>query len=618
MRIAVLFAAMLCAGSVQAQVYLPPPPGHTPPPTGEDGIGQGDVGDSGLRPYLEYKKHLEKAQGLSPLDNGLFGESTSLFNGATSFKVVDIDLAGNNSLPVQLARVLEIDIQPQSAPAYDTLLRGIGNWGVDVPHISATYPESSGTHALSCSGGLIPPATIYGQVFNRSDYWQGVSINVPGRGSTSLLRGTVEVPKPTTGASAALTTAERDFFDCIPMKSGLPGQGFRMTTASGLKYTFDVGVLRTASRLQGETWKRDYLTLEVRPVPLFVPRNKYYLLASKIEDPLGNTVNFDYNAAGHPTRIWSSDGREIVLTYTEGRLATAAADGRVWKYEYTPSQHFDTNPDLARVILPDASAWSYAYAGNLKPEAPPAHENLTSAWCRGLQAQVEQVFTLSATHPSGAKGEFNFENTRHYRSGVHATECWNISSPYHQAYTLATPYYFDVMSLNRKTISGPGVPAKVWSYDYGMVAELLWGAPNQAPVYPCATCTKEKRVTVTQPDGTKRRHRFGVLYRANEGRVLGEEVVDASGAVIRATTNEYLSDAQAPSQLFYAAYGNVLGPLTGPIHEVLRPVVSRTTIQQSRKFIWQVDMTCGPSGTAYCFDHLARPTKVIRSSAPTP
>lgn len=311
-------------------------------------------------------------------------------------------------------------------------------------------------------------------------------------------------------------------------------------------------------------------------------------------------------------------GARSFWTYSEGRLATAVADGRIWKYEYTPSQYFDANPDLARVILPDASAWSYAYSGNLKPEAPPAHENLTSVWCRGLQAQVEQGFTLSATHPSGARGEFNFENTRHYRSGVHATECVNLGGQDYNDFALIVPYYFDVMSLNRKTISGPGVPTNVWSYDYGLVSELLWGAPDQAPSYPCTTCTKEKLVTVTQPDGTKRRHRFGVLYRANEGRVLGEEVVDATGAVVRKVANQYLSDAEASSQLFYAAYGNVLGPMSGPVHEVLRPVVSRITTQQSRNFIWQVDKTCGPSGTAYCFDHLARPTKVIRSSTPTP
>lgn len=566
----------------------------------------------GVEPYIEYKKRIETAQNISLLDNGLFGDIVSLYNGSTSFTVVDIDLPGNNSLPVTLARTIAIDLQPQgSGPAYDTLLRGIGNWQVDVPHMAATYPQSTGWYSNRCSGGSVPP--LFSGQFSRVEYWNGISVHVPGRGGTSALGPVALAPKPTTAATYRLTTTERDYFDCIPMQSGLAGEGFRMTTTSGLKYYFNVGVVRTASRLQtvraGEGGGEIYH---------FLGRNKYYLLASKIEDPLGNTVNFEYNASGHPTKISASDGREILLNYSSGRLVSATADGRIWQYEYSPNAYFDPNPDLVRVIQPDASRWEYAYTGTLKPPTPPPSDSLSLPWCQGVSAGVEQVFTVLATHPSGAQGQFNFNNTRHYRSGVHATECLQHGDPFAPSYTQLVPHYFDVMSLLSKTISGPGLTPSTWTYNYGTDAEFMWGSSAQSPVYPCTTCNTEKLVVVTNPDGSKRRHRFGKMYRFNDGRTLGTDIVSTSGAVLRSESNVYLSEAEASSQMFHGVFGSVLGGIADPVSAQVRPVVSTTTQQQARNFVWRVDATCGSNGTTYCFDSLARPTKVVKSSAPAP
>jgi hypothetical protein len=38
--------------------------------------------------------------------------------------------------------------------------------------------------------------------------------------------------------------------------------------------------------------------------------------------------------------------------------------------------------------------------------------------------------------------------------------------------------------------------------------------------------------------------------------------------------------------------------------------------QQDRFFVWQVPNTCGTNGTSPCFDHFARPIKVVKSSSP--
>jgi hypothetical protein len=56
---------------------------------------------AGLAPYEEYSKHLRAAEEVTPLTSTLFGDQTSLYNGATEFDVTDIDLPGNSHLPVQ-------------------------------------------------------------------------------------------------------------------------------------------------------------------------------------------------------------------------------------------------------------------------------------------------------------------------------------------------------------------------------------------------------------------------------------------------------------------------------------------------------------------------------------
>jgi hypothetical protein len=91
-------------------------------------------------PYMEYKDHIKASQSLTALKDNLFGDNVSLYNGATEFTATDIDIPGNNALPVQLTRRLSIEIVP-SGPAgdVDSRLLGAGNWDIDVPYISGTY-----------------------------------------------------------------------------------------------------------------------------------------------------------------------------------------------------------------------------------------------------------------------------------------------------------------------------------------------------------------------------------------------------------------------------------------------------------------------------------------------
>ncbi|NJN36251.1 MAG: hypothetical protein HC794_03340 [Nitrospiraceae bacterium] len=323
-----------------------------------------------------------------------------------------------------------------------------------------------------------------------------------------------------------------------------------MTTAEGISYTFDVGVLRPASTLERRelvraivpTPVRDSLTgatsivfaEEVIEVVRLLHRDRFYLLASKIEDRFGNTVQFSYNASGFPTRIWSNESpaRDIRLAYQSGRLQSASSHGRTWQYVY--SSPGSGSSMLDQVVLPDQSKWAYSYTGTLLPKVLD-HEGLPQIECGGA-SPLSADFTLAATHPSGALGTFNFSNLRHVRNGVNINECLRVGAtsgqdPGEVNYKLYVPYFYDVMSLTDKTITGPGLPQPLqWTFDYELPFPSMWGSRQVAPAYPCTTCASQtKAVDVVEPNGTRHRHTFGNLYQANDGRPLVEETFSAGG-----------------------------------------------------------------------------------------
>lgn len=561
---------------------------------------------AGIPLYFEYNKRIKAAQDIAPLDDGLFGESVNLYNGDTVFNVTDIEIPGNGDLPLRLSRRLKVQLQPQGNMAlYDTLLRGVGNWDVDVPYMAGTYESRTGWGTNPCSQGVTPGFT---GLFALLEVWQGVEIHVPGAGDRSLLGGINHLPVPRQNADSFYSTSERDMFDCVPVPGG---DGFRMTTAAGVRYYFTEKVVRTAATIRKRTFV--WAPIDDAQQVVKMGRSRIYLLASKIEDRFGNTIQFTYNSSGYPTRIWANDGREILLTYTDGRLVSASSHGRTWQYQYVQN---DDQYDLSAVVPPDGRPWQYSYSGNLKPMAHGAPEVEQSAFCDTEPLVLAAQYQLIATHPSGTVGTFTFINRRHYRSGVSYTACQMEGVPPDVVYNLAVPHFYDVMSLKFKTISGPGIDAPMtWTYDFGSDIQELWGTHGQPTTYPCTTCDTEKTVVVTWPDGSKRRHRFGILFWVNEGRHLGTETLDASGNVLRNETFEYLSESLASTQTFHEFFGMGYG-MDNPVPTRVRPMVRHILTQQGRNFIREVPMNCGAATNTYCFDTYARPTKVVNSSTP--
>jgi YD repeat-containing protein len=559
----------------------------------------GQVG--AVEPYQEYNKRIQTAQNMTALKNDLFGESISLYNGKTDFSVSDVDLPGNNSLPVRLSRRFSVELHlTGTASTFNANLEGAGGWDIDVPHISGTFPSAGSSWAdTRCSGEMVPSVSTQ---FYLTDIWQGNTIHIPGAGDRTMLALEANTPRPSDGISHKWTSSQRDGIDCIPMVSGLPGEGYRVTTTDGVRYSFNQAVGRLAGVLRKTLGSGGLAQTS---------RTKIYLLATKVEDRFGNWVQYQYNGDGHPTRIWSSDGREITLTYSGANLSTASANGRTWSYGYgTVTGSIGSQTRLTSVTLPDGSQWTYSYSNGLDPSFVAWDGNSTSN-CAEQPPEAGWNFVLTATHPSGATGTFSFANSRHYRSGVHMSACLervnNSGSGVPENnyfYELSTPNFFDVVSLYGKTISGPGITTPLnWAYSYGGGYQPLYGNRGTPSTYPCASCPPEKETQVSNPDGTKVIYRYGFQYQLNEGRLLGSRTLDTAGNVVSSSSTTYMTKAQSEAQAFAPRYGIIYSG-EDPSTARVEPVVSTVLQQDGATY----------QSTSSNFDSLARPLSVTKAS----
>ncbi|MCC7633395.1 RHS repeat protein [Stenotrophomonas rhizophila] len=553
-------------------------------------VGAAVLPATAVEPYQEYRKLVESAQNLTALQDDLFGEKVNLYTGKTQFLATDIDLPGNNSLPVRLTRRFSVEVDLVGTPAsFNANIDGVGGWEVDVPHISGTFGGAGSWPDTRCSVSMAP---TYNIAFKLTDIWQGNTIHIPDGGDRVMLLAEANTPRPNDGVARKWSTSQRDAIDCIPMRSGLTGEGYRVGTTEGLSYYFDTSTTRYAGTLEkslgGASRARS-------------SRERIYLLATRVEDRFGNWVQYAYNGDGRPVRVWSSDGREINLVYNGNLLATASAAGRTWSYSHGQVDGADR---LAAVVRPDGSRWTYSYSSALRVSSPFWDGN-TRPGCGEQPPELNATLKMIIGHPSGAVGEFNLRNARHYRSGIHASECSrktaNNGSYY---YELATPNFFDVVSLFSKTITGPGINAPLrWSYGYDSGYQALWGNPDTGGVYPCTTCKSEKTVSVTNPDGSSVRYRYGSQYALNEGRLLGSSNLDAAGSVLRSNSSLYMTSNEVANQPFAPRFG-IIWNGEDPSTAEVRPVVVEAIEQDGVSY--QTSMLA--------FDDMARPTRVNQSS----
>ena len=386
-------------------------------------LNAGTSGGSDVPLYAEYDKKIRASEQVGALASDLFGDVVSPYAGQTEFDVVDIDVPGNNALPVQLRRrfvvsALMNDQLSDNAGGRGNPYGGLGNWDIEVPHIYGVFDLQIGWDTRSSSGGPAgtPRCTNYFQPGTQTNFdgyvWSGNKVRIPGKSEREMLLQDAGYPpihvRSSKEAGAPWTTKELDSFACTPITNGSFGQGFVMTTTEGITYSFDIYIERAYPAVSMGALRN--------------PRKMIMLLASKVTDRYGNWVVYSYDGYGHPTSITSNDGRSISFAYnainptvlsTATVTSAAPAQSRVWRYGYTSARD---GLRLTAVTLPDnLSQWIYDYTSlnpndeylyvSYTPPDPSGSECLPSTFSGGK-------FNFKITHPSGSEGTFRFQMKR--------------------------------------------------------------------------------------------------------------------------------------------------------------------------------------------------------------
>jgi RHS repeat-associated protein len=557
----------------------------------------------------EYAKLIRAAESVPPQAASLFGESVNLYSGATEFAQTDVDILGNDALPVAMGRRFVVEPRGGAATQYRY---AFGDWDLQLPHISGVFiagqgwlvdlngNSAGGESNLRCSGPTAvtqarPP--IYpgsGAIFDLQpqDYWQGYSLYVPGSGSQELLfrgSGSRTDTAPTDGRPYPWATKERWYFACIPLKNGA-GEGFMARSPAGVTYYFDqMVVLPHPGVAQG------YTDSNGQPAEHLVERSLVRLYPSRVVDRFRvgslqqpNAVTYHWDENNRLAWISASDGRLITLTYENGLVRTVSDQSRQWIYHY---QIEGLTRRLASVQLPDDSRWQFDLSRVTWGE--------TYYWDSYDGPPCDQMQQLNAggnqrngiiTHPSGAQGRFEFDIHRHGRT---SDELLCSSEDPRERY----PMQFDVLGLKSKHIIGTGVD-ETWGYAYSAPTGCLLGS----------VCPDRKTATVTAPDGASTVNTYGIRYEVNEGQLL--EVAEYSGVPggtpLRRREFHYVTNAEMSGQPFPNTVALSPQPRVDVFYSArLRPLKQRVTYQDGAVFQW----------SALSFDYLARPVNTSRGSS---
>lgn len=333
-----------------------------------------------------------------------------------------------------------------------------------------------------------------------------------------------------------------------------------------------------------------------------LPRDEIWLMATRVEDRHGNWVTYTYDPQKprNLTRIESSDGRRINITYVPDTLGSnevikTVSDGtRTWTYEYYdfPVQgSASTIFNLNRVILPDGASWNFANFYGLMHQVTMQN----NGGCEDRPMFTPLPLTGSLVHPSGATGTFTLRPTLHGRSKVQ-TGCFQPDTP------PVVPRYFVAQSVVDKTISGPGLSPMSWTIDYGQPNES-WDT--------CTHCPETKTVSVTDPEANVTRYTFGNRKDVNEGRLEVTESGWNGSSAMQTVVNRHRpfkqnsdpQDGNSPYPKYYGV-GDPSNSGDSVMDSRLAPLDQRITSRQGVDFTWE----------AFTFDIYAKPLTVTKSS----
>ncbi|MGZ9029188.1 MAG: hypothetical protein ACXW2U_18190, partial [Telluria sp.] len=597
----------------------------------------------------EQSKLIRAPTAVATYGPGLFGDKVNIYNGALEFVQTDVSLPGNSKLLVAAGRRLVTGATGNDGQGL------FATWDLDMPRIHGTFSTVNGWAGRDSAGnptnsrctyfGSPPPYTRSGtnHQFRAIEFWHGNMLYVPDAGEQEILRrDAANTNIPSDGVATPLVTKGLWSLRCLPTLASTNGstplndggEGFLAISPDGTQYRFDWLVTRTvpslskpvnfwpsggapasaiaeASASEGPPQQAGPGSALPPPSPagegvqmFSMTRTEVSILPTLITDRYGNTVRYTYDTADK-WKVLTIKGansagvveRTLTFTYFAGshRVKTVSDGIRTWTYGYGVGPTNLTM--LTTVTLPDNSAWNFTGM-----DAP---DNTGMIWMHIDYAGISEdmqcdaqpvglnspVVTGTMVHPSGATGSFTMTPTQHARNGVQQF-CYtdDPTAP-------GRPYqsqWYDMYSITRKQISGPGLPTLTWDTVYDTFN------PGFADCLPA--CAVPNIVSVTNPNGEVTRYSFGSTYAVDEGMLKQTDVGWNGSSGLRTTTTRY-------SYAFADLIG-VSDQVRGDDKTTTRhiPQDRRVIAQQGVDFVWEV-----PSSSN--FDNYRRPRLVTKSSS---
>ncbi|WP_141134422.1 hypothetical protein, partial [Xanthomonas graminis] len=505
-----------------------------------------------LRFDQKYIERIKQSQDIGRLSVDSFGEQISLKNGAVEFNWTDIDIPGNNKLPVRLKRshVVEDEGAGRSGK-----LGGFGVGGsLDVPYLRGIFsPDGWQVYGSSpnsrCSQPAQPPDYNH---LTAVDYASGNWLHVPGYGEQHMLRDpSSQLPTPSNGANYPWITKGFWRFSCLAStKNGYPGEGFVALSPEGDKYYFDWVVSKTHSGLSKRTGNYS--------ASVSMSRVAVFFLATRVEDRFGNWVTYTYNG-DQLSRIDASDGRYIRVTGTSGGNITSVESSiGSWTYAYGDKSLTVTQPDSAQS--------RYVQSGDMSITPTPSPPMYTGKPSCPMPEPSSGNFSYAVILPSGATATYELSVRRHFRNNIPklCNSFMDARGPSVSYQYLSIPDFSDTFTLISKSIEGPGLPSMRWSYTYDIgVGDEAFEKNCKRPNLPANECSKSMQTEVRGPENDFKRYTFGAWYNFNEGLDLGVETGSiTSGSsgntvnILSKSENEYIANDEAANQPFPSFVGS--------------------------------------------------------------
>ncbi|WP_313317522.1 hypothetical protein [Stenotrophomonas sp.] len=573
-------------------------------------------------PSLAAADRIRHSSIVAPVEGSFVGEMVSDGSGALEIVQTDIDIPGNNAIPVRVSR--------RFIPGNYGKTNIFVNWELDLPHAYGVFSRLAPPTGWAvgwpapnrykrCSLFSTPAGISFqGGQWDADEYWNGNFIHVPGSGDRELLARGKYSHVPSDGFSYPIVTKEGDAVRCVALsttsEAGSRGEGFEVVSSDGLIYTLNHMVSKIHSTLKkSNPLPKNLLgraslnsaNFEISPLVsnnYVLARVQVKIFPTKVSDQFGNFVEYNWSSK-NPSQLLSivaSDGRAIYFNYDDAKadyVSTITDGSRVWSYV---SDHGDAG---FPVTYPDGSRYSFSL------------EALHRASARPIFAGCDEhrftpgSFVGTVTGPSGVSVEFTLSKIEFGRSWV-PRGC-NIDVDGNES--IKEHFIHTSLALVKKVVKGPGLAkgGLIWNYEYGP-ANNCWspggfGVDGNA----CTAASPTTRtVSVVDPRGGITRRTFSNRFRGNEGLLLREEYGVSGAAVLRTVEYTYGSVEAAP----YRAYNGISIRNVGDYDTTsfFRPISEVRTSENGRAYVWRVASDC--DGNSYCFDTRGRPVKVVKES----